>query len=439
MMYAEVMAVGDELTSGERLDTNSQWLSQQLGQIGVPVSYHTTVADDLPALTSAIHIALRRCQLLFISGGLGPTADDLTRDAIAAAAARPLELREDALASIQARFGRRGYQMPPQNRVQAMFPQGSRVIDNPHGTAPGIDLTWADGERTSRLFALPGVPAEMAEMWDASVRPAVIAMAGPGRVIRHRCIKCFGTGESHLESLLPDLIRRGRDPQVGITVHRATITLRVTAAGSDESTCFQRMAPTLETIRACLGELVFGEEGDELQDAVVRLLRASGKTLAVCELGTLGLVSHWLRAAESAADASRPVVVNAPDAVNSTGSVSPVRVGWVVDGSDMLKLLLGADVPQSDERELVRVTAERLRERCATDLALVVGPRPDTTAERPQIVLGLAYDGPTQVVRRSYVGHPDVVLERAAKQALDLVRLHLLHADSQSPDTNSAT
>lgn len=154
------------------MDTNSQWLSQQLGDLGVPVVGHTTVSDTLDELVAAIRIAAQRADLVVISGGLGPTADDLTREAMAKAAELTLEFRPEILQEIEARFSYRGRSMPPQNRVQAMFPVGSQSIHNPYGTAPGIDLTWPIGQRSVRLFALPGVPAEMKQMWEqTSSRP----------------------------------------------------------------------------------------------------------------------------------------------------------------------------------------------------------------------------------------------------------------------------
>jgi nicotinamide-nucleotide amidase len=305
-----------------------------------------------------------------------------------------------------------------------MFPTGSRVVDNPHGTAPGIDLTWSDGDQASRLFALPGVPAEMIEMWRATVRPAAEQMAGPARVICHRCIKCFGTGESHLESLLPDLIRRGRDPRVGITAHRATITLRVSTSGADSSDACERMGPTLTTIRECLGELVFGEGDDELEDVVIRLLRRRGQSLAVCELGTQGVMTRWLNAAMSAdRTGEAPLEIDIPPARD--GAADVFRAGLVMPNREGLEALLGQFSAQ-DPEALVQEAAERLRARFGTDLALVTGPPPDLKAERPRIAIGLADRERAYGVTRSYGGHPDVVLDRAAKQALDLMRIYLL-------------
>ena len=149
-------------------------------------------------------------------------------------------------------FARRNRPMPPQNELQAMFPAGSRVVQNPHGTAPGIDLEVPrDGRTPCRVICLPGVPAEMVEMWHDSVGATIGGFVGGGRrVIRRRRIHCFGAGESQIESMLPDLIRRGRQPTVGITASKATITLRIAAEGETEEECFAAMEPTVATIRA---------------------------------------------------------------------------------------------------------------------------------------------------------------------------------------------
>src|SRR5687768_12467787 len=169
-MQAEVISIGDELTSGQRLDTNSQWLSERLGEIGVRTLYHSTVADELDANIRVFQAAIERADVVVATGGLGPTADDLTRDAIAAATGVSLELDESTLAHIESLFTRRGRTMSANNRLQAMFPTGTRIIPNPAGTAPGIDLEVPrSGRGPARVFALPGVPAEMREMWQATV------------------------------------------------------------------------------------------------------------------------------------------------------------------------------------------------------------------------------------------------------------------------------
>jgi nicotinamide-nucleotide amidase len=301
-MNAEIIAIGDEITSGQSLDTNSQWLSQRLEELGVRVLYHSTVGDELAPGVEVFRHAIDRADVVVATGGLGPTADDLTRQSLAQATGRPLQLDADALEHIRRLFASRKRPMPASNELQAMFPAGSRVVRNPHGTAPGIDIEVArEGRSPCRVICLPGVPAEMVEMWHDSVAAAIAAFVGGShRVIRRRLIHCFGAGESQIERMLPDLIRRGGRPTVGITAGKATITLRITADGATEEECLAAIAPVEDTIRQCLGTLVFGEGDDELQHVVVRLLRDRGKTLATAECGTAGLLAAWLSGVDEA-------------------------------------------------------------------------------------------------------------------------------------------
>ena len=213
---------------------------------------------------------------------------------LALVAGRELVLDEPSLEHIRQLFARHKRDMPERNRAQAYFPAGSRIIPNPNGTAPGIWMDVARSGGACQVFALPGVPAELFEMFRQSVAPAVRGLSPEIRVIQHRRIKCFGAGESHVEQMLPDLIRRGREPSVGITVHAATITLRITAAGATSADARAAMEPTAATIRQCLGSLVYGEEDDELEDAVVRLLAQRGQKLATVEMATAGTLAQWL-------------------------------------------------------------------------------------------------------------------------------------------------
>ena len=417
-MRAEVIAVGDELTSGQRVDTNSAWLSQQLTDLGVRLLYHTTVGDCLLASVAALRVASQRVDVVVCTGGLGPTADDLTRQALAEASGRPLRLDQGVLEHIRGLFARRGRSMPPSNDVQAMFPEGSHVIANPHGTAPGIDLEIASTVgRTCRVFALPGVPAEMRQMWHQTVQPRLLAAGAGQRTIRHRQIHCFGVGESQLEQMLPDLIRRGRTPSVGITAHQATITLRISAEGADTPSCDAAMQETVQTIYGCLGELVFGEQDDQLQDAVTYQLQQQGSTLATAESGTQGLIAHWLA---------------------STASAVPVYKGGLVacSGAGLWRLMTGGSCPDVADGWLTAQRqgdwtgdmARRLRQVMQTDYALVVGPpESPTDAGIPTVMhISLATAGEVSHISHRLVAHPDIVVPWAAKQALDWLRLHLI-------------
>ncbi len=409
---AEVIAIGDELTCGSRLNTNSQWLSQQLGDLGISVRFHTTVGDDIDADIHVLRNAIERADIVLITGGLGPTADDLTRQALARAVGVGLIRDEAVVEHIRALFARRKREMPEQNIVQAMFPQGSQVIPNPHGTAPGIDLTFPRrGQRPCRLFALPGVPAEVHDMWQAEVRPALTALLGDEvGVIRHRTIRCFGAGESDVERMLPDLVRRGRVPSVGITASRATISLRITAAGPTPEACAALIDPTAETIYRCLGDLIFGEDDDQLQDVVIRQLRERGQSLSTFDCDTCGLLAGWLSEANGEKDVYR-------GALEIRHRDSAARV-----------LGLG-NLTWSSESASMEQIAVRCREMFGTDHALAVGPFPppadDATGTRDVRIACASPDGVT-VHATPFAGHPDVVVSRIVKSALNFVRLQLL-------------
>ncbi len=425
-MRAEIIAIGDELTSGQRLDTNSQWLSERLNELGVEVAFHTTVGDTLQDNIAVFRAAINRAEVVVATGGLGPTADDLTRDAIAMAVGVELVQDDAALDHIRKLFARRGRAMPERNILQAQFPRGSRVVPNPHGTAPGIDLTVPrECCPPCRVFALPGVPAEMFAMWNATVAPAIRAAQPVKRVIRHRRIKCFGVGESDLEAMLPDMIRRQREPLVGITVSGATITLRITASGPNDAAAQKAMEPTVHQIRELLGVLVFGEEEDELEHAVVRLLTERRQTLAVAEWATDGLLSQWLAEAAVGTDC--------------------FGGGVVVRDAAMLESLLSVTAKHGAESDAATATAmaRAVRDKCGTDWGLGVAAFPSAGPEVPTAAAGpadakemagtlhvaLAMADNTRAKGFPLASHPAITKTRSAKQALNMLRLAMLNRD----------
>ncbi|MCA9119218.1 MAG: CinA family nicotinamide mononucleotide deamidase-related protein [Planctomycetaceae bacterium] len=412
-MYAEVIAIGDELTSGVRLDTNSQWLSQRLGELGVRTLYHSTVGDDLGANVRVFHEAFDRSDIIVCTGGLGPTADDLTRQAIAETLGVELILDEESLIHIRSMFASRKREMPERNTIQAMLPAGSFAIANPHGTAPGIQLRHErEGRNPCRLFALPGVPAEMREMWAQTVSPAIQELTGGRRVIRHHEIKCFGVGESDLEQMLPDIIARGRQPSVGITVHKATITLRITAEAESEAACLEAMEPTISTIRDCLGSLIFGEQSDELQHAVSKLLRERSQTLATFEWGSGGLLAEWL------SDADEQNVFYRGGVVARSQSAVEAVLREINEANSSL-----------EESSMLRKVAAHIRDQFSADYALCLGAFPvadGSTSELGELYFALATKGNVVVKSAPFVGHPDILKERAVKQALNFLRTTLI-------------
>ncbi len=416
-MRAEIIAIGDELIEGVRVDTNSAWLSTQLRMLGLDISYHTTVGDQLAELTGALQTAWSRADVVICTGGLGPTADDLTRQAVAEATGRPLETRADILEAIRQLFADRGRVMPPRNAVQAQFPAGSEVILNPGGTAPGfhLEITGA-ANNPVHLYALPGVPAEMRAMWRQTVEPALTALLGPRRkVFCQRRIHCFGMGESAVEQALPDLIRRDRQPLVGITAHQATITLRIVAQGATKQECQAAIEPVAAAIYHCLGNVIFGEGDDSLHGVVMRLLASRQQSLAIAEWGSCGLASHWIATTPEAATVLRGAVIAGQ---NETWS-------RIVPSSDQAST--ATDTRQLANR--VAQTAEAVRRWWDADWGLAIGPFPESfsTNDRPQYVhIALASRAGTTNHPFRFGGHPEIIMPRFAKQALNTLRLALL-------------
>lgn len=415
-MFAEIIAIGTELTTGAKLDTNSQWLSVELAAVGVTTRYHQTMADDLPAMVRVFRTAADRSDLVIITGGLGPTQDDLTRHALAELINVGLECDEAALENIRAMFTRRKREMPASNNVQAMFPAGSRMLTNSRGTAPGIALDVPRDGRSQPclMFALPGVPSEMKPMFRDHILPVLPA---GGHIIRHSRINCFGGGESHIEELLGDITARGRDPEVGITAHEATITLRIRSEAATVAECHDKIACTEELIRERLGNLVFGRDDEELEDIVVQELARVGQRLATAESGTGGLLADRL--------------------TNVPGNEAVYAGGLIVRSAAAGENLLGLPATAlTSEHAVSRETAGNMAHRCkeqfATDYAIAVTETTgvDNTDEVPRAWIALAHPEGVLPLEHILVGDGAIAKSRAVKAALNLLRLHLQRLDN---------
>jgi nicotinamide-nucleotide amidase len=411
-MKSEIISIGSELTTGQNLDTNSQWLSRRLAEVGVPVGWHTTVADDLQANVDVLRIASGRAALVLVTGGLGPTQDDLTREALAQAAGVELVFHQELLDHIAGMFQRVGRTMTPRNRVQAFLPAGAEALPNDRGTAPGVWMRLGG----AWVAAMPGVPSEMFAMYELHVKPRLAALGLTGGVLVQRKINVFGAGESVIEERLLDLTRRGHVPEVGITVSDAVISLRILARAATPAEAHAQIAPVERTIRERLGDLVFGVEEEELQAAVAALLASRRLTLATAESITAGQVAARLAAV-------------------------PGATGWLTGGvvcyDSRIKVeFLGVPQKLIDEFGAVSTqVAERLavgvRTRMRTDLGVgvvgVAGPG-DLAPDQPAglVHVGLAWDGGTSMHTFNWPGNRTEVQRRAAKMAINVVRLHLL-------------
>ena len=425
-MKAEIIAIGTELVSGQSLDTNSQWLSRALGDLGVPVHFHSAVGDDMTENIAALRIAIDRAGLVITSGGLGPTQDDLTREVLAAVAGVGLEEDAESLRAIEALFARRNRTMTDRNRVQALLPVDCAALANSIGTAPGMAMRVG----SAFVVCLPGVPSELKRMFAEQVVPLLRTERIATEIIAHRKINLFGKGESDVEADALDLTARGRVPEVGITASQATIAFRIAARGATEAEAQALIEPTAALIYDRFADLIVGEGTDDVAEATARELARTGLTIATAESCTGGLLAHQITSVPGASQylvgglvtytvASKTDLLSiAPDRIAAAGVVSSAIAGEM---------------------------AARVRERFGTGLGLSVtghaGPDLDPAAHPGQpiglVYVGLALPDGTVTTKKLELGPEqprNVIQQRAAKMALNFARL-ALRSMADAPQT----
>ncbi len=292
-LTAEIITSGTEILLGDIVDTNAAWLAQQLRDIGVNLYYKTTVGDNEPRLRGVIELGMTRSDVIIITGGLGPTVDDITRDAIANATDRPLRLHENALETLKQRFARFGAVMTDNNRQQALIPEGAILLENPVGTAPGFIV---ETERCA-VIALPGVPREMKEMFTRSVGPYLRARMGSEAVIRRRILRTFGIGESTIDARLDALMRRS-NPTVGLAAKTGQVDIRIAARAEDAATAEQMLDAIEAEVRAAVGAHIYSTTPDEsFEHFLVRKMQPANVTVALLETNTRGVLAERLATA----------------------------------------------------------------------------------------------------------------------------------------------
>jgi nicotinamide-nucleotide amidase len=289
-LIAEILSVGTELLLGEIVDTNASYLSSQLAAIGIDVYHRQTVGDNLARLTEALHTALSRAEVVILTGGLGPTEDDLTREAIAAATGRPLVRIPASEQRLREFFAARNRPLADSNLRQADAPAGAEHLENVCGTAPGIYLRW-EGRL---IFAAPGPPTELKEMTQRSILPLLCQALGETPRLYTRSLLLADIGESQVADLLSEMICHQTDPTLALYASPAQVRLRLATKAHSAEEAQARMAPIEARVREILSAHIFGTDEDTMAAAVGRLLRERGQTLAVAESCTGGLIASRL-------------------------------------------------------------------------------------------------------------------------------------------------
>ncbi len=260
---ASILSIGNELLNGKTVDTNAAYIAGRLRTIGLPVVSVHSVPDEIPAIVRALALATAEADVVVATGGLGPTDDDLTRQAFAEFLGVELVFRPDLLEKMERFFELRGIEMPARNTIQAHIPRGADVIENEKGTAPGV-RAQKDGKP---LFSLPGVPTEMRHMFDTRVLPELQPLVR-GQAIAVRRFKCFGAGESKIAEMIGDAMQRGRNPLVNCTVQTGVISLEVVATAGEQAQAEEMAQREERSLRALLGKLVYGSDDQTLAEVV---------------------------------------------------------------------------------------------------------------------------------------------------------------------------
>jgi nicotinamide-nucleotide amidase len=289
MKQASLITIGNELLSGQTVNTNAAYLGRQLLSLDIPVVRQHSVPDELDAIKQALSLASEEADIVLVTGGLGPTDDDLARQGLANFLGVDLKVCDDLLDDIKAMFAVRNKPMPGINRVQAALPEGTAAIANAYGTAPGIEARF----KGTAYFCMPGVPTEMRHMFTDSVVPVLKRMTGK-QAIEVRKLKCVGIGESTLAEKLGDAMQRDRNPLINCTVDCGIITLHIIGKSATRDQAAQLVADEAVRLREILGPWVFGTGDQTLVAVIGKRLCEQGKTLSLAESCTGGLIAKYI-------------------------------------------------------------------------------------------------------------------------------------------------
>ncbi len=413
-MKVEIITIGDELTSGSSQDTNATFIAHQLHTIGIEVVKITTVGDDTEKIVDALRNVQQKVSYVIVTGGLGPTVDDITAKAAAEALRRKLVLNKLALKAIEERFMKYGREMSPNNVKQAYLPSDSTIVPNPIGTACGFYLARSN----TLFFFLPGVPGEMKRMVEESVIP-IIKKEQPETTIVSSCVlKVFGKSESYCDQVLSDLIKSEKEVAFAFLPHYPEISLKLTMRGKDGKYIEKKLKALERKIKSkkYLGDVIFGKDEETLEGVVGKLLRSKGATISIAESCTGGLITHRL--------------------TNVPGSSDYLERSLVVYSDKAKKELL--KVPAgilkrhgAVSKEVAESMAKRVKSLSKTTFGLAVtgiaGPA-GGTPEKPVGTVFISFSHKRQVITQkcSFYGDREQMKFMTSQYALDVLRKYLI-------------
>ncbi len=410
MKTASIISIGNELLDGQTVDTNAAFLGGELMSLGIPVVSRFTVGDDLAQIVRVLGLACEDSEVILVTGGLGPTADDLTRQGLARFMGVELRLDQGLLRTLTEFFADRGWAMSEINKIQACLPVGAEAIPNTMGTAPGV-LARVQGRI---IAAMPGVPFEMKGMFTRSIVP-LLAEVRLGQAVTVRHLRCFGEGESAIAERISPMMDRGRNPQVNDTVHEGIVSLHVIAAAGDAAEAERLADRDVEVLRSKLGPLVFAMGDQSLASVVADLLASRGKTLAVAESCTGGLIAKML--------------------TDLAGASQYLLCGWVVYSNEAK--IRDLDVPPdllqrhgAVSQETAAAMARGARLRAGADYAVAITGIAGPTGASPDKPVGLVFISVddvqgTTTQRFQFARDRQFIRQRAANAALNMLRQRL--------------
>jgi nicotinamide-nucleotide amidase len=409
-MKAEIIAVGTELLLGQIVDTNSAHIAQQLTTVGLDLHFKCTVGDNLERIKATLRTALGRSDFVITTGGIGPTLDDLTREAVAEVLDRPLVFQPRLFEQISDFFRRLGRAVSENNRKQAFIPEGAIPIENPVGTAPGF-IAEQNGKA---VITVPGVPHEMRYFMEHSVLPYLRQKLGIREVIVSRVLKLFGIGESMVDERIKDLIEGGTNPTIGLLAHTqiGEIHIRLTAKTRDAASAAGLIAPVEAEIRKRLGDFIFGADEDTFEGVLSALLRRSGLSVAVAETS----FGSWIIQTVKSMEGSRDFFL----------------LGLTLADPGRAQKILNFPGGKFAERDLctpeaARMLAEGVRKFSGADLGLGLTGRLGKEKGQDHLVyIALAHGGGTEILEQRWPFAMRFVENRMTKMALSEVRIYLL-------------